>query len=110
MKRHSRSIYGCTQAPARFKTPQDCRLTYDPDRKRVYVHVFAWPFRHLHLEGFAGSVAYAQLLNDASEVRFQEPAQWAGAEAGRAAAKTLRLELPVVPPDVTVPVVELFLK
>ncbi len=37
MKRHSRSIYGCTQAPAEFSAPQDCRLTYNPDTKRLYV-------------------------------------------------------------------------
>ena len=30
MRQHSRSIYGCTQAPAEFPTPQDCRLTYNP--------------------------------------------------------------------------------
>ena len=41
MKRHSRSIYRCTQAPDEFKAPQDCRLTYNPEKKRLYVHVFA---------------------------------------------------------------------
>ena len=31
MKRHCRSIYGCTQAPAELgSAPQDCRYTYDP--------------------------------------------------------------------------------
>jgi alpha-L-fucosidase len=30
MKQHSRSIYGCTQAPDTFKVPQNCFLTYDP--------------------------------------------------------------------------------
>ena len=105
MKRHSRSIYGCTQAPDEFVAPQDCRLTYNPETRRLYVHVFAWPFEHLHLDGFAGKVAYAQLLNDASEVRMSAP-QSDDAKA----RQTLTLRLPVVKPNVTVPVVELFLK
>lgn len=109
MKRHNRSIYGCTAAPEEFVTPEDCRLTYNPETNRMYVHIFTWPFRHLHLDGFAGKVAYAQLLNDASEVRFHKP------RAGHTGdstldTQTLTLELPVVKPNVTVPVVELFLK
>lgn len=99
MKYHSRSIYGCTQAPAEFATPPDCRLTYNPAARRLYVHVFAWPFRHLHLDGYAGKVAYAQLLNDASEIPFAEDA-----------GGTLALTLPVIKPDTPVPVIELFLR
>ena len=48
--------------------PQDCRLTFNPETRRLYLHVFAWPFEHLHLDSFQGKVDYAQLLNDASEV------------------------------------------
>ena len=107
MKRHSRSIYGCTQAPDEFKAPQDCRLTYNPEKKRLYVHVFAWPFKHLHLDGFAGKVEYAQLLNDASEVKMTVPPHQTPGAEGR---NTLTLELPVQKPNVTVPVIELFLK
>lgn len=110
MKRHNRSIYGCTQAPEKFTTPQDCRLTYNPKTKRLYVHVFAWPFKHLHLDGFAGRVKYAQLLNDASEVLFKGPAPWQEARAKTKDRNTLTMELPVQKPDVTIPVIELFLK
>jgi len=99
MKYHSRAIYGCTQAPAEFVTPQDCRLTYHPATQRLYVHLFAWPFRHLHLDGYAGKVEYAQLLNDASEIPFTEDA-----------GGTLTLTLPVIKPDTPVPVIELFLR
>jgi alpha-L-fucosidase len=99
MKRHNRSIYGCTQAPQEFKTPQDCRLTYNPDTNRMYVHVLAWPFGKLYLDGFDGKVEYAQLLNDASEIGM------AGMPGG-----TLALSLPVRQPNVTVPVIELFMK
>jgi alpha-L-fucosidase len=113
MKRHSRSIYGCTQAPAEFACPQDCRLTYSPDKKRLYVHLFAWPYKHLHLDGAAYTrrVEYAQLLNDASEVPIRGLADWQKKMAGGKDAETkITLTLPAVKPKVTVPVVELFLK
>lgn len=107
MTRHGRAIYGCTQAPPEFCTPQDCRLTYNPQTRRLYVHLLAWPIRHLHLDGYAGKVEYAQLLNDASEVRVVErrPGHHEPIDED-----VLTLELPVVKPNVTVPVVELFLK
>ena len=37
MKQHGRSIYGCTQAPDEFATPQNCLLTYNPKTHRLYV-------------------------------------------------------------------------
>jgi alpha-L-fucosidase len=110
MQRHARSIYGCTQAPAAFKCPRDCRLTYNPKTRRLYVHVFAWPFRQLYLDGFAGKVEYAQLLNDASQVIFREREAWQRTEADKKYRNTITLELPVRKPDATVPVIELFLK
>jgi alpha-L-fucosidase len=96
MKLHSRSIYGASQSE--FPTPRDCRLTQKDDR--LYVHVFTWPFKHLHLDGMAGKVEYAQLLNDASEIRMQE-----SQDTG-----VLTLNLPIQKPNVVVPVIELFLK
>jgi alpha-L-fucosidase len=110
MRRHSRSIYGCTQAPRGFAAPQDCRLTYNPKTRRMYLHVFAWPFRHLHMDGFAGKVEYAQLLNDASEVHMRGLAPWQQERSSDRDHKTLTLELPVPKPNVTVPVIELFMK
>ncbi|MDH4198015.1 MAG: alpha-L-fucosidase, partial [Candidatus Aminicenantes bacterium] len=113
MKFHDRSIYGCTQAPDKFRTPQNCLLTYNPATRRVYVHVLEWPIGALHLDGFAGQVAYAQLLNDASEIAFTERTSEIGfmaGERGEGAAGTLTLRLPVQQPRVAVPVVELFLK
>jgi len=111
MKKHNRSIYGCTQSPDDFKAPQDCRLTYNPEKNRLYLHVYAWPFKHLHLDGLAGRVEYAQLLNDGSEVSMSlDP--WVASQAGGElkGRETLTLTLPVNKPDVTVPVIELFLK
>jgi alpha-L-fucosidase len=106
MHLHERSIRGCTQST--FTAPADCRLTQRGDR--LYLHLFAWPFRHVHLSGLAGRVAYAQLLHDASEVRLLEPGghdEWSIADTD---ATTLTIELPVRRPDVVVPVVELFLR
>jgi alpha-L-fucosidase len=110
MRRHSRSIYGCTQAPAEFAVPQDCRLTYNPEMRRLYVHVLAWPFVELHLDGFAGKVEYAQLLNDASEVKMEQRPDWQTAAVEEQNRQTLTLRLPVQKPNVAIPVVELYLK
>ena len=113
MKRHSRAIYGCTQAPAEFPCPQDCRLTYNPDTKRIYIHVLAWPYKHLHLDGKAWDerVEYAQLLNDASEVIFKGLDAWQLDTAEPSWAEADRtLRLPEQKPPVTIPVVEVFLK
>jgi len=108
MDRHSRAIYGCTQAPEGFEVPQNCFLTYNPELNRLYIHVMEWPFRALHLDGYKGKVKYAQLLNDASEIRFVERVgHWIDEERG---ADTLTLQLPVREPDVAVPVIELFLE
>jgi alpha-L-fucosidase len=112
MKRHSRSIYGCTQAPDGFVAPQDCRFTYNPTTKRLYLHVFAWPYRHLHLDALAPQIEYAQLLNDASEVKMltRVPEAAYGSMSEDREATLLTLELPVKKPNVAVPVIELFLK
>jgi alpha-L-fucosidase len=109
MHYHDRAIYGCTQAPTEFVTPQDCRLTYNPATNRMYVHVLAWPYKALHLDGFAGKVEYAQLLNDASEVQMIEPPADKPTHEMHA-KQTLTLTLPIEKPDVTVPVIELFLR
>ncbi len=105
MSLHGRSIYGCTQSA--FEAPQDCRYTQNGNR--LYVHVFAWPFKHLHLPGLAGKIEYAQLLHDASEIKVVE------APEGKPLPEWMKpgsvtLELPVLKPRVTVPVIELFLK
>lgn len=108
MRLHGRSIYGCTASE--FTAPPDCRFTQNG--KRLYLHVFAWPFRHIHLEGMAGRVEYAQMLNDGSEVKMLEvdPHQQAQNTTMGGAAGTITLELPIQKPDVVVPVIELFLK
>ena len=79
--------------------PVDCRYTFNGDTNRLYLHVFSWPFKHIHCENLAEKVSYAQLLSDASEVTCKEH------DDG-----SLTLELPVVQPPVEVPVIELFLR
>jgi alpha-L-fucosidase len=108
MRVHSKSIYGCSASE--FTAPPDCRFTQNG--KKLYLHVFAWPFRHIHLDGMAGRVEYAQLLNDGSEVKMiqidphvQSQNTTMGGEND-----SLILELPIQKPDVAIPVIELFLK
>lgn len=110
MQVHSRSIYGCTMAEPSFQAPQDCRLTQSADGKRLYVHLFAYPFAYLEFHGLAGKVDYVQFLHDASEVRFTEGKVDHFSLGATQAADLLVLELPAVKPDVLVPVLEIFLK
>jgi len=113
MDKNGRSIYGCTQAPAEFPKPDNCLLTYNSETRRLYVHVLEWPLGVLALDGFAGRVEYAQLLNDGSEIPFTEKGGQTGfmpGPRGTSGANTLVLRLPVRKPPVEIPVIELFLK
>ena len=110
MKFNSRSIYGCTMAEPEFQAPNGCRLTQNEDGKRLYVHLFQYPYAFLELPGFAGKVEYAQFLHDASEVRFSENSVEHFSEGRTQSDDLLVLNLPAVKPPVIVPVIELFLK
>ncbi|HHW24286.1 MAG TPA: alpha-L-fucosidase [Bacillota bacterium] len=101
MRRHSRSIYGCTQAPLEFKAPECTKLTYNPEKKRLYIHVLSWQFNKIYLEGeLARHVDYVQLLSDASEIRFN-----------RESDELVSLNIPVKKPlGCIIPVLEVFLK
>ncbi len=65
-------------------------------KNRLYLHIFSWPFKHLHLKGMAGKIEYAQLLNDASEVKMKAYNRDTGGH-GQVCTEdsTLTLELPV---------------
>lgn len=96
--------------PSPFTPPADCRYTQRGDR--LYVHLFAWPLRHLHLPGLDGRVRYAQLLKDASEVvpvHVDPDRPAVNTQMGGQPAGTLTLRLPVQRPDTPVPVIELHL-
>jgi alpha-L-fucosidase len=99
MRLHQRSIYGCGPAPGKYPAPPDCRYTWRRETKRLYLHILSWPFKHICCKNLAGKVKYAQLLNDASEIKFSESKEGA-----------LTLTIPDVQPRVEVPVIELFLK
>jgi len=110
MHGNSRSIYGCGPAPAEFPVPADCRYTYNPETRRLYLHLLAWPFKAVHLENLAGKVKYAQFLHDASEVLTREKGDEIHAALNQATPEGyLTLELPTIKPNVVVPTVELFL-
>ncbi|MCM8804031.1 MAG: alpha-L-fucosidase [Candidatus Omnitrophica bacterium] len=106
---HSQSIYNCTKAPDEFKTPDNCRLTYNPEKRRLYVHIFSWPYKFLFLYGksYKERVEYAQLLNDASEIKIGTT-EWYEKQLGK--AEGIVLNLPPFKPKFEVPVIELFLK
>ena len=108
MRLHERSIYECTASE--FKAPVDCRYTQNGNR--LYLHLYSWPFKHVHLEGLARRFEYAQLLNDGSEVPFKvnHPSKKALNVTAAETADTVTLTLPIVAPEVAVPVVEIYLK
>lgn len=113
MKYNSRSIYNCTQSPCDFTAPQDCRLTYNPDTNRLYIHIFAWPFKHIHFDNLAGKIKYAQLLCDASEILYKQYFETdnkvmtvhSGGKLG-----SVVFEVPIRQPNQLVPVIEIFLE
>jgi len=110
MKYNGRSIHGCGIAPAELPPPPDCRYTYDAERKRLYLHLFAWPFKAIHLANLAGKVKYAQFLHDASEVTYRDAAADVHAALNQVSgAGELTLNLPVVKPNIDIPTIELFL-
>ena len=108
MKFNNRSVYGCTQAPDKFPKPDNCLLTYNPETNRLYVHLLDYPMGRLTLNGFGGKVRYAQFLHDASEIKFGKPRHNVTYQE-TLKDKDIILMLPVVKPDIEIPVIELFL-
>jgi alpha-L-fucosidase len=102
MKVNSRSVYGCTEAPAGFTVPANTLLTYNPVTNRLYIHLLAYPMGRLTLANMADKVKYVQFLHDASEISMSSPR-----EGGQ---NDLSLTLPVLKPPVEIPVLEVFLK
>lgn len=108
MKYNSHSIYECTQAPDEYPVPANTLLTYNPKNKRLYVHLLDYPLQNLRLPGYKGKIKYAQFLHDASEIKMSEPRQHdrGGDNQGTG---DVDLRLPVLKPNVEIPVIELFL-
>jgi len=102
MKVNSRSVYGCTEAPAGISAPSNTVLTYNPRTNTLYIHLLAYPMGRLTLKNIADKVKYVQFLHDASEISMSAPR-----EGGQ---NDLSLTLPVLKPPVEIPVLEVFLK
>jgi alpha-L-fucosidase len=109
MKLHGRSIYGCTQAPEDFKAPEHSILTYNPTTNRLYIHLLDYPITNFRLPGYKGKVKYAQFLHDASEIQITAP-YGHHMQGSISTEADLNLRLPVIKPDVEIPVIELFLE
>jgi len=109
MRLHQRSIYGA--GPSEHAAPPDCRYTQRGNR--LYLHLFAWPFDAVHLPGLADRLEYAQFLHDGSEIRHEvveEDRPAYATSSGGQPRGTVTLLLPVQPPDVEIPVIEIFLR
>jgi alpha-L-fucosidase len=102
MKYNSRSVYGCTEAPAGFIAPANTLLTYNPVSKCLYVHLLSYPMGRIILTNMADKIKYVQFLHDASEIKYS-----AGRDEGK---NDLTLQLPVLKPPVEIPVLEVYLK
>lgn len=109
MKYNSRSVYGCTQAPEGFEAPEHTLLTYNPETKRLYIHLLDYPLTNFRLPGYKGKVKYAQFLHDASELQISAP-YGHHMQGSISTENDLNLRLPVRKPDVEIPVIELFLE
>ncbi len=109
VKLHGRSIYGCTQAPKEFEAPEHTILTYNPTTNRLYIHLLDYPITNFRLPGYKGKVKYAQFLHDASEILITAP-YGHHMQGSIATEADLNLRLPVIKPNVEIPVIELFLE
>ena len=107
MKWNNRSIYGCTQAPDEFKVPENSLLTYNPKTNRLYIHLLDYPLQNLVLPGYAGKIKYAQFLHDASEIKLSARSGH-GLKEGEGSSD-LNMSLPVLKPNIEIPVIELIL-
>ena len=110
MKVNSRSIYGCTMAEPCFTAPRGTRLTQSEDGKRLYIHLFEYPYAFLEFRGLADRIDYAQFLHDGSEVLYDLGKVQHFSESTSAQEGLVAFRLPPVKPNVTVPVIEVFLK
>lgn len=106
MHGNARSIYGCTEAPEGINAPERTLLTYNPEKNVLYIHLLDYPMGRLNID-FGDKVDYAQFLHDGSEVKISS--QRNHSQSGDTQTHTF-FNLPVVKPDVEIPVIEVFLK
>ena len=109
MDDNSRSIYGCTEPPPGFEAPSGTALTYNPETRRLYVHLYTYPMGFLPV-AFWEKIAYAQFLHDASEVLVRPPSRRNESVDGKDGKECGGFQLPVLEPAVEVPVIEAYLR
>ena len=107
MHHNARSIYGCTAAPEEFVAPNGTALTYNPKSNRLYVHLYDYPMKFLPL-AFYEKVKYAQFLHDGSEIAIKHPSNRHHVQTG-VLKPVGGLVIPILKPNVEVPVIEIFL-
>ena len=105
---NARSIYGCGAAPADLSVPNGTALTYNREKGRLYVHLYDYPMGYLPVE-WIDRIEYAQFLHDGSEIKFRQPPK-AHNQSGEQRKFFGGLVLPMKKPDVSVPVIEIWLK
>ena len=105
---NGRSIYGCTVAPDDIKAPNGTLLTYNPEKKLLYIHLIDYPMGRLPIS-FESKVDYLQFLHDGSELFVKKIPDWQKHNCPDVKDDGF-IELPVVKPAVEVPVIEVFLK
>ena len=104
---NGRAIYGCTAAPEEFKPPEYSLLTYNPKTRRLYVHLVFYPMGALACP-FAEKVKWSRFLHDGSEVEIKPLNKHL--TAAYPEVPKHNFILPVVKPDVEMPVIEVQLK
>ncbi|OWW63063.1 hypothetical protein F521_08915 [Enterococcus hirae 67-03-C5] len=108
MTLHKASVIGCSYSA--FEAPDDCRYTQNGNK--LYLHLFSYPYRNLHLKGLAGKVEFIRLLNDGSEIFYRgfDPDEVITSTEAVIAPEDLVITLPIIKPDVLIPVIEITLK
>ena len=104
---NSRSIYGCTVAPEGITAPNGTAITYNPKTNRAYIHLYDYPMGYLPVEWYE-RIEYAQFLHDGSEIFVKAPRK-VHTQAGNT-HQIGGLTLPMKKPDVSVPVIEVWLR
>jgi len=109
MKYNGPSIYGCTQAPAQYVVPDNSLLTYNPEKKKLYIHLLDYPLNSLVLKGYADKIKYVQFLHDNSEIKYSD-VRGDDYSATKPSQNDIVLTLPVQKPEPIIPVIEITLK
>ncbi len=108
MHANARSIYGCTEAPEKYKAPEGTLLTWNPETKRLYIHFLYYPAGQLGIT-FGKEIRYAQFLHDASEVTVRLAGN-GGHFCDTGSGFDAHLFFPTVQPPFVIPVIECMMK